>query len=172
LEATKQIRDANPRAKVLILSENADDRYVNRAIAVGVAGFIEKRDPVSVVSQGIRRVAEGERFLSAGIAHRLAARRNRAVIQGRKSGAPQPRLTHREFEVLQRVAGGWKNKQIAAALGISVKTLEKHRQRVMDKLDIHEPAGLTRFAIAEGLLENPASQEIVSHESCAPEVGD
>lgn len=161
LEATEQIHAAEPRAKVLILSGHVDDGYVDRAIAAGAVGFIEKQAPVSVISQGIRQVAEGGQFLSASISQRLTNARKRAQIQSNAAGARRPHLTHRQSEVLQRVAEGWANKQIAADFGISIKTVEKHRQQVMDKLDIHETAGLTRFAIAEGVIENPVQLEIL-----------
>jgi DNA-binding NarL/FixJ family response regulator len=169
LEATKQIRAADPRAKVLILSEHVDDGCVDRAISAGVVGFIEKQASFSVVSQGIRQVAKGGQFLSAGIAQRLTNARNRAQIQGEAAGARRPHLTHRESEVLQRVAEGWTNKQMAADFGISIKTVEKHRQKVMDKLDIHEIASLTRFAIAEGVIENPVQLEILPSKPRRPD---
>ena len=169
LEATEQICAAEPCAKVLILSAHVDDGFVDRAIAAGAAGFIEKQASVSVVATGIRQVAKGGQFLSAGIVQRLTNARKRVKVRGTAADARRPHLTHRESEVLQRVAEGRTNNQMAADFGISVKTVEKHRQQVMDKLDIHETAGLTRYAIAEGAIENHVQLEILQSKPWRPD---
>ena len=154
LEATRQILTANPAAKVIILSAHSDDEYVERMVAAGAAGFLEKQTSAEILAQAIREVAKGKSFFSPTIAKRLAAGKGRAL--GR-DGLPKPGsalLTSREAEVLQLIAEGSANKHVADALGISIKTVEKHRQRVMDKLNIHETAGLTRYAIAHGICES------------------
>lgn len=154
LEATRQILTANPAAKVLILSAHSDDAYIERMSLAGVSGFLEKQTSAEILTKAIKEVAKGHTFFSPSIAKRM----------GNNPGGPRDRdgmlktnasrLTSREAEVLQLVAEGAANKQVAAALGISIKTVEKHRQHLMDKLDIHDTAGLTRYAIASGVIES------------------
>ncbi len=153
LEATRQILAANPAAKVLILSAHSDDAYIERMSAVGAAGFLEKQTSAEILTRAIMEVASGKLFFSPAIAKRMLDGRNRSLD---RDGQPASnlRLTSRETEVLQLVAEGSANKQVAAALGISIKTVEKHRQHLMDKLNIHETAGLTRYAISAGVIES------------------
>ncbi len=161
LEATRQILAANPKAKVVILSAHSDEAYIERMSAVGVAGFLEKQTSAEVLTQAIREVMKGRTYFSPLIAKRRSdapsAPRDRAGML--KANAS--RLTSRESEVLQLVAEGAANKQVAAALGISIKTVEKHRQHLMDKLNIHDTAGLTRYAIAEGVVESSVRLTII-----------
>ena len=161
LEATRQIITAHPAAKVIVLSAHSDDEYIKRMCAAGVSGFLEKQTSADILTKAIREVAGGEVFFSATIAKRLrdgqAGPRDRDGILK----ADGIRLTARESEVLQLVAEGSANKQVAAALGISIKTVEKHRQHLMDKLKIHDTAGLTRYAISTGIIENSTQLTIV-----------
>lgn len=154
LEATRQILAANPAARVIILSAHSDDVYVERMTKAGVAGFLEKQSSAEVLTKAIRTVAAGNSFFSPGIAKRLREGQNHALDRDGLPKAEGTRLTSRENEVLQLVAEGQANKQVAAILGISIKTVEKHRQHLMDKLNIHETAGLTRYAIAHGIVES------------------
>jgi len=161
LEATRQILAANPAAKVVILSAHSDDVYIERMNAVGVAGFLEKQTSADILTVAVREVAKGNRFFSPAIAKRI---RNVSSTARDRNGLIKPngaRLTHREAEVLQLVAEGSANKQVAAELGISIKTVEKHRQQLMDKLNIHDTAGLTRYAIAAGVIESSVQVTIV-----------
>lgn len=160
LEATRQILAANPSARIIILSAHSDDAYIERMIAAGVAGFLEKQSSSDTLSKAITEVAKGNTYFSAAVTKRL-----KATTQGRdrdgviKAGGI--RLTTRESEVLQLVAEGSANKQVAAKLGISIKTVEKHREHLMAKLDIHDTAGLTRYAIAAGVIESSVQLTIV-----------
>ena len=154
LEATKQILTANPAAKVLILSAHSDDVYVERMIAAGVAGFLEKQSSAEILTKAIHEIAKGKSFFSPAIAKRLASDPGKPRDRDGMIKAHGARLTSRESEVLQLVAEGQANKQVAAQLGISIKTVEKHRQHLMDKLNIHDTAGLTRYAIAAGVIES------------------
>jgi DNA-binding NarL/FixJ family response regulator len=147
LEATAQIRKAFPATRVVILSAHGDDEYVDRAIEIGATGYLIKQSNAELLARAIREVHKGKIFFSPAIANRLRARRN----EHPKSGGV--RLTSREREVLQLIAEGRANKQTAAELGISIKTVEKHRQHLMSKLGIHDTAGLTRYALAEGIIE-------------------
>lgn len=154
IEATRQILAAKPTAKVVILSAHSDDVYVERMLEAGVAGFLEKQTSSEILAKAIREVAAGGTFFSPAITRRLG---NLHGEPRSRNGLPKPsvkRLTPRESEVLQLVAEGSANKQIAAELGISIKTVEKHRQHLMSKLDIHDTATLTRYAITAGIVES------------------
>jgi DNA-binding NarL/FixJ family response regulator len=161
LEATRQILASNAAAKVLILSAHSDDIYVERLVAAGVCGFLEKQTSAEILTKAIHEVARGKAFFSPAIAKRLASDPGKPRDRQGMVRANGARLTSRESEVLQLVAEGQANKQVAAELGISIKTVEKHRQHVMDKLNIHETAGLTRYAIAQGIIENSVQLTII-----------
>jgi DNA-binding NarL/FixJ family response regulator len=161
LAATRQILAANRAAKVLILSAHSDDEYIERMTEVGAVGFLEKQTSAEILTKAIREVAGGKSFFSPAIAKRMAAGQKRTLDRDGLAKAPGVRLTSRETEVLQLVAEGQANKQIAGMLGISIKTVEKHRQQVMDKLNIHETAGLTRYAIAQGIIESSVQVTII-----------
>lgn len=154
LEATRQILAAHPAAKIIILSAHSDKEYIDRTIEAGVVGFLEKQTSAEILTQAIREVAAGKKYFSPSIAKRLPNDPNKPRSRDGQVKAKGTQLTSRETEVLQLVAEGSANKQVAAALGISIKTVEKHRQHLMDKLNIHETAGLTRYAIAAGVIES------------------
>lgn len=153
LEATRQILAADPSARIVILSAHSDDAYIDRMTDAGVAGFLEKQTSAEILTKALREVAKGNAFFSPSIARRLSAR----SLPRDRAGNVRPRahhLTARESEVLQLVAEGCANKQVATKLGISIKTVEKHREHLMAKLDIHDTAGLTRYAIGAGVIES------------------
>lgn len=161
LEATRQILKAVPGTKVLILSAHSDDAYVEQVIALGAAGYLIKQSSAHVLSKAVREVQRGNSFFGPSIAKRLRARDERLLIHPGSSLRQKAGLTSRQVEVLQLIAEGEANKQVAAHLGISVKTVEKHRQRLMEKLNIHDTAGLTRYAIAVGIIESSVQLTIV-----------
>jgi DNA-binding NarL/FixJ family response regulator len=150
LEATRQIVQEVPGAHVLILSAHDDDAYVERAIAYGAQAFLLKKSSAQTLSKAIREVQQGHTYFSTAIPRRLQHPHENKTVS--KSGSTH--LSSREVEVLQLIAEGKANKEIATELGISIKTVEKHRQHLMAKLDIHDTAGLTRYAIAAGIIEN------------------
>lgn len=152
LEATRQIRKAIPATKVLMLSAHNDDAYVEQAIAFGLAGYLIKQTSSHDLVRAIREVQAGNTFFSPVIARRLQAQKLPA--SGKALRRRVARLTSRELEVLQLIAEGRPNKQVASELGISIKTVEKHRQSLMQKLNIHDVAGLTRYAIGAGIIES------------------
>lgn len=161
LEATRRILKTIPTTKVLILSAHGDDAYVKNATESGAMGFLLKQTSVSDVCLGIREVHRGRVFVSPSIVDhlkRLDAWPPGRADQFRKN---HHKLTSRELEVLQLIAEGRANKQVAAELGISIKTVEKHRAHVAAKLDIHDTAGLTRYAIAAGIIECSVQVTIV-----------
>jgi DNA-binding NarL/FixJ family response regulator len=152
LEATRQIRKTFPATKVLILSAHRDDAYVEQVATLGAAGFLLKQTSSDILAKAIREVQKGNTFFSPVVAKRLGVRdRNQ---RGRQFRTKTNQLSSRELEVLQLIAEGKPNKQVAAELGVSFKTVDKHRQNLMSKLDIHDVAGLTRYAIAEGVIES------------------
>jgi DNA-binding NarL/FixJ family response regulator len=161
LEATRQIRKAFPGTKVLILSAHSDDAYVEHMTGLGVAGFLLKQNSSHELVTAIREVHKGNRFFSPSIAKRFQQRESKSLDRISHSRKKTNRLSSREMEVLQRIAEGQPNKQVAAELGISLKTVEKHRQNLMSKLDIHDTAGLTRYAISTGIIENSVQVTIV-----------
>jgi len=160
LQATRQILKVLPTTKILILSAHSDPEYVQQVVKVGAAGYLIKQSSGDIVAQAIRELKNGKTFFTPSIAKRLKADYQKSPdgvgLQKRRS----TELTTRESELLQLVAEGHVNKQIASELGISIKTVEKHRQHLMEKLDIHDIAGLTRFAIAEGIIESSVQSTI------------
>lgn len=161
LEATRQILAAQPAARVLILSAHSDDAYVERMNAVGAAGFLEKQSSGKILAQAVHAVAQGKAFFSPAIARRLRHNQNQPGGRAGLRKAKGALLTSREAEVLQLVAEGAANKQVAAELGLSIKTVEKHRQSLMSRLNLHDTAGLTRYAIATGVIECSVQLTIV-----------
>jgi len=162
LEATRQILKAQPATRVLVLSAHGDDAYVEQVIALGAAGYLIKQTSALILAKAIREAHKGNTFFSPSISKRLRNRHQNSFhgATGRSKKKAHG-LTSREMEILQLIAEGKANKQTAAELGISIKTVEKHRQRLMSKLDIHDTAGLTRYAIAEGIIESGVRLTIV-----------
>ncbi len=161
LEATRQVLKAIPATKVLILSAHNDDAYVADATAAGASGFLLKQTSSHEVCAAIREVQKGNKFFSPAVARR----RDRLHLQSPdRAGKHNPKavqLTSREMEVLQLIAEGKANKETASELGIGIKTVEKHREHLMEKLDIHDTAGLTRYAISAGIIESSVQLTIV-----------
>jgi DNA-binding NarL/FixJ family response regulator len=154
LEATRQIRKAVPDTKVLILSAHSDDAYVEQAAELGAAGFLLKQTSSHNLAMAIRAVRQGNTFFSPAIAKRLNQHVRKSVKRAGNVSPKNNRLSSREVEVLQLIAEGKPNKQVAAELGVSFKTVDKHRQHLMAKLNIHDVAGLTRYAVTEGIIES------------------
>ena len=156
LEATRQIIKEAPGAKVLILSSYSDDEYVRQLTAAGAVGYLIKQTAANELIKAIRETHKGNAFFTPSIAKRLLDRYRESFFTGAKRPNTHAavHLTSREQEVLQLVAEGKGNKQMASDLCISIKTVEKHRQQAMNKLNIHDVAGLTRYAITQGIIEN------------------
>jgi DNA-binding NarL/FixJ family response regulator len=152
VEATRQIVRNIPSTKVLVLTSYGDDDYVTQLLEAGATGYLVKQMAAADLLKAIREVHHGNAFFSPSIAKRLR-QQERETFAGGQPATKLSKLTSREAEVLQLVAEGFANKQIAAELSISIKTVEKHRQQAMNKLNIHDVAGLTRYAIAKGWVE-------------------
>jgi DNA-binding NarL/FixJ family response regulator len=159
LEATRQVLKVAPTTKVLILSAHSDDAYVKNASESGAVGFLLKQTSAHEVCRAVREVHQGKTFFTPSVSRRLE--RINPQMTGRAGRVKGVQLTSREMEVLQLTAEGKANKETAAELGIGIKTVEKHREHLMRKLDIHDTAGLTRYAISAGIIENSVQLTIV-----------
>jgi len=146
VDAAREIGKAAPGTKTIILTTYSEDQCVREAMRAGVSGYLLKTKAASDLMQAIREVSRGAIYLGEGLSRDLL-QPHPETGEGRENP-----LSGRERQVLQLIAEGKKIKEIAALLGVSVKTIETHRMRLMDKLDIHETAGLVRYAIRMGVI--------------------
>ena len=152
LEVIGDVRRAAPQARVLILSVHDEAEYVLQAVRAGAHGYLRKDSSPAELRDAVRAVDRGETVFSPAMTVRLAdALRVESGRLARESKLAL--LTGRERDVLEGIANGETNKEIAARYGISPRTVETHRESLMRKLEIHNVAGLTRFAVEEGLVE-------------------
>ena len=149
LDATARMRKQFPKVPVLLLSMHNSDEYMSEALAAGAAGYMVKDADALELDIGIRAVARGESYLSPAVARRVIS--HHPASNGRPFDGPR-RLTPRHREILQLIAEGNSTKEIARKLEVSVKTVETHRLKLMCRLDIHDVAGLVRYAIRMGLV--------------------
>jgi DNA-binding NarL/FixJ family response regulator len=148
LEAAARILDETPACRVLILSMHLNEEYVLQALRAGASGYVLKDSAPSDLAEAIGAVVEGRTYFSPALSQGAVGEYLRRV--GRDTH-PEPVLTPRQREILQLIAEGDSTKTIAGRLGLSVKTVEAHRTQIMARLDIHEVAGLVRYAIREGI---------------------
>lgn len=153
LEATRQILHEMPKTKILILSGYSNDDFIDKVIDAGACGYLVKQSSPSAMIKAIREIRKGLKIYSPSISKHVRERYKGSSADGKPVKIQGVDLTSRETEVLQLVAEGQANKQIADELGISVKTVEKHRQQLKKKLKINDTAGLTRYAITAGIIE-------------------
>jgi DNA-binding NarL/FixJ family response regulator len=147
VDATRELKKSSPNTKIILLTQHDEDQYVTEALHAGAKGYVLKSQAAEDLVHAIREVCRGSVYLSPSI--------SRAVVDAylsRKYASTDP-LSGRERQVLQLVGEGKSTKDIAVQLGISVKTAESHRARLMKKLDIHETASLVRYAIRRGLIQ-------------------
>jgi DNA-binding NarL/FixJ family response regulator len=147
VEVARFLRKSSPTTEPILLTNDADDHSVLEALRAGIKGYVLRSQAVADLFQAIRDVAHGAVYLSPGVSG--------VVVQAWQQNTALPRdpLTSRAREVLRLVAEGLTTKEIAQALGLSVKTAESHRTRIMSRLDIHHTAGLVRYAIRNGLIQ-------------------
>jgi DNA-binding NarL/FixJ family response regulator len=147
--AAEEIRKfSGNRIRVVLLTVHTERQYVLQAMRAGIRGYVLKTRAAADLIQAITDVGSGLTYLSSGV--------SQAVVEAyltKDDLAPQASLTPRELQVLQLVAEGKTTKEVAALLGVSFKTAESHRTRIMEKLDIHETAGLVRYAIRKGIIQ-------------------
>ena len=149
LEVAARAKRVSPATRVIILSMHAGEAYVAHALRAGVAGYLLKDSAAAELALALRAVRRGETYLSPAISKHVVG----GFLHGTRGEAdPLALLTPRQREILQLIAEGKANKVIAADLGLSVKTVEAHRAQLMDRLDIHDVAGLVRLAIRAGLV--------------------
>lgn len=151
IEAAKQIREQSPQTRIVALSMHSDRRYVTGMLAAGASGYLVKDCAFEELALAVRTVVNDQIYLSPRIAGGVVAALRQAIAPVPDPGEPATGLTSREREVLQLVAEGHKVREIAARLHVSVKTVETHRRQIMAKLGIESVAGLTKYAIREGL---------------------
>jgi DNA-binding NarL/FixJ family response regulator len=147
LDAAREITRTSRRTKTILVTIHTADQYVLEALQAGVRGYVLKSQATAELVHAIQEVIRGGRYLSPGISE--------AVVQAylAKTDLPSDPLSPREREVLQLIAEGNATKDMAGLLGVSVKTIESHRVRLMEKLDIRQTAGLVRYAIRRGLIQ-------------------
>ncbi len=147
IEAGREISRGCPSVRTIALTVHTENHYVMAALEAGFSGYVLKSQAAAQLVRAITEVSRGAVYLSPGV--------SRAVVDAslNKESLPADPLTGREREVLQLVAEGKTTKQIAKLLGVTAKTAESHRTRIMSKLRIHETAGLVRYAIRRGLIQ-------------------
>lgn len=156
LEATAQVSQECPQVRVIVLSMHITEQYVAQSLRAGAAGYLLKDAAAAELEQAVKTVAEGKTYLTHEVSQHVISDYRRRL--GRKGDAARPEpspadpLTPRQREILQLIAEGHTTKQIAALLHRSEKTIEAHRLRLMNQLDIHDVAGLVRYAIRIGLV--------------------
>lgn len=156
LEATMRVTRDFPEIRVIILSMHTNEEYVLQALRSGAVGYLLKDAGISELEMAIAAVSQGETYLSPPVSKHVISgyvRRVGADVQEKLDSQPTlERLTMRQREILQLIAEGYTTQEIANLLNISVKTVETHRMQLMDRLDIHDIAGLVRFAIRVGII--------------------
>jgi len=147
VDAARELKKSSPKTRVIILTKHDEDQYVTEALRAGVRGYVLKSQVANDLLHAIQEVCRGSVYLSPSISRTVVG----AYLSKADVGADP--LSARERQVLQLVGEGKSTKEIATQLGISVKTAESHRTRLMRKLDIHETASLVRYAIRRGLIQ-------------------
>jgi DNA-binding NarL/FixJ family response regulator len=149
LEATRRAAKEYPRTRVIVLSMHADDEFIQRAFQAGAAGYLLKNADLQELELAVRAVARGAAWISPAISNKVIATYGGAR---KRAGNPSGPLTSRQREILQLIAEGLSSKEVAERLELSVKTVETHRTRLMDRLGIHGLAGLVRYAVRLGIV--------------------
>jgi DNA-binding NarL/FixJ family response regulator len=162
IEAAKKILKDQPKTKILVLSAYADDGYIEKMVSNGVHGFLVKQCAPHALIDAIRTIVSGKSYFSPSVNKRIEVLTDEHLNHEGVSIIKNKIMSSRERQVLQLITEGKANKNIAYELGISIKTVEKHRQSLMKKLSIHDVAGLTRYAISEGIIENSIQSKMLS----------
>ena len=152
LAATRALKKAQPGARIVTLTRHADDAYLQELLRAGVSGYVLKRSAPTELLHAIRGVAAGGQYLDSTLTSRVTA--GFATKQGGRAGKPASTLTDREAEVLRLIASGYGNKEIAARLDLSAKTVEAHKANAMRKLDLSGRIDIVKYAVLQGWLDN------------------
>lgn len=153
VSAARQMALRVPAARVLVLSSYSDGQRLREAVEAGVAGYLLKSAAADELLEAVRETDRGGAFFSPTILHRLSNECWGGPPEGRRPATRAAALTERQAEVLQLIAEGYGCKEIATLLLLSKKTVEKHRQSLMHKLNLHKIAALTRYAVCNGIIE-------------------
>ena len=153
LEATRRILDRNPQIQVLILSMHESEQIVREVLNSGARGYILKGDAGNDLVTALEALCQHKLFFTSKVAEVVLQGYLGGPAETRREAKPAGQLSPREREIVQLLAEGKSNKEVAAALGISVKTVETHRARIMGKLDLHSVSDLVRFAIRNNIIE-------------------
>jgi DNA-binding NarL/FixJ family response regulator len=147
VDAARELSRSCPKTKTILLTQHEEEQYIHEALGAGVRGYVLKSQVASDLVHAIQQISRGGFYLSPGV--------SQAVVEAYRTRAERPSdpLSSRERQVLQLIAEGRSTKDVASLLGISVKTAESHRSRLMQKLDIHETASLVRYAVRRGLVQ-------------------
>ena len=152
MTATTELKKLMPEVAILILTMHDDDEYLFRAIQIGASGYILKNAPHDELLQAIQSVAKGDAYLYPTATKRLMGEYLEKLRTGADAATPYDTLSDREREILSWLAKGYSNKEIAESLFISVKTVESHRSKLMEKLGLKTRPELIKFALKKGLL--------------------
>jgi DNA-binding NarL/FixJ family response regulator len=161
LESTARIIQESPGARVIVLSMHHHEEYIARALKAGASGYLLKKAATAELHSALQHVMQGELYISKEISDRVARRFSAA--NGEASNSPLEQLTRRQREILQLIAEGQNTKQIADILKVSPKTVEYHRVKLMNCLNVHDIPGLVRFALRTGLIPHEAPLENIEH---------
>jgi two-component system response regulator NreC len=153
VEAIKAIKKRSPKTKILVLTVHKNEEYIQATLQAGAEGYLLKDSSYAELVLAVEHVLSGRRYVSPGISDKIVA----GYLEGRtplNEGTAWDALTTREREILKLIAEGYKNKEIAKDLCISIKTVEKHRSNLMEKLDLHNVQALTAYAMKKGLISS------------------
>jgi len=147
IDAARELVRSSPKTKTILLTQHEEEQYIHEALQAGVRGYVLKSQVANDLIHAIQQVSRGGFYLSPGV--------SQAVVEAYRTRSEKPLdpLSGRERQVLQLIAEGKSTKDVACLLGISTKTAESHRSRLMQKLDIHETASLVRYAVRRGLVQ-------------------
>lgn len=152
LQATERIKECCSQVRVLTLTRHTDDGYLQKLLKAGASGYVLKQSPSDVLLSAIRAIAAGQTFLDPAITDKVVG--SYVTKTAAKGTQPQNEPSEREQEVLRMIAWGYSNKEIAARLNLSVKTVEAHKANAMHKLDMRSRIDIVRYAILQGWLQN------------------
>jgi len=154
IELIKQVHAEKPKLRILVLSMHEEEQYAVRAIKAGAAGYVTKESASAQLVAAIRKVAAGGAFITPAAAEQIAR-----GMSAPGSGPPHTALSDREFQVFELLARGGSVSEIADRLNLSVKTVSTHKSRIMQKMNLANPAELIRYALAHRIIEDPENPQ-------------
>jgi len=164
VEVARQIRETVPGTKVLVLTMHESDQMVRRALEAGARGYLLKSDLTECLEKAVEAVAEGKCFLTPKVSEIVLEGFLKTGSGHQQEGRASPRATPRELEIIRLLAEGKVNKEVAALLGITVRTVETHRAKIMLKLGLHSLAELIHYAMRHGIISAPSTAEHLANQ--------